>query len=311
MHDSPNAFARPPQADQAFCVVHTQTPATGTCSRCGSYACGDCTGTSGTLCGACRERLGIDRFPFSRDAWEVGGLVSHAWSAFKRDAGELIVMTLAVVLIPVIGGIVLQMLGAFAVGSSKVMAGVFGALAMAFQTVASVGLTLGANRLLIDANQGRPLSLGSFFLGMRRIGPALLQYVVIGAPVMVAVGCLIGMVAGGNDTLTVVALVLGLLLIIPGVYVGLGLSFMQLELVNDPSCGALEAMRRSWALASDKRMSMFGAFLVAGVVMMAGCFLCGVGALVSYPVGMLVMAGVYLALRNGSWITEPKFTSGS
>lgn len=35
---------------------------------------------------------------------------------------------------------------------------------------------------------------------------------------------------------------------VPAVYVGLGLLFMQFELVYDDGVGPLEAMRRSWAL---------------------------------------------------------------
>lgn len=259
------------------------------------------------VCPACRERLGIGQFPFSRDDWSVGGLLGYSWDRFVQQWGMLVLTTL--VFFGVSGGVsfALTLVGTAFQSEPSAAVG-FAVINQILQTVVNLALSLGFIAVTLDVLLGREVDFGRFIGAMRNLGKALVQYIVVllvlWAPLAILVAVPLFAMEGSEDALLVVAIVVAVLFI-PMVYVGLGLVFMQYELVYDEACGPIEAIQRSWQVVRGHRLWVLLVSLLGGLIFLAGMLLCCVGMLASYPVFMLLFAGLYLALRNGSGLPSP------
>jgi uncharacterized membrane protein len=95
--------------------------------------------------------------------------------------------------------------------------------------------------------------------------------------------------------ITGLAVGLGLvLLIVPGVILGIGLS-MSVPLVVDRNLGPIEALGESWKLTEGNRVSIFIFGLIGLGLWIAGACACGVGILFVAP--LLCVAWFYVYLR--------------
>lgn len=295
-------------AQGAVCAIHTQTPATTTCARCGNYACQECTEWGQyDVCPSCRERLGIGSFPFDRNNWSVGGLLSYSWDVFTRD--WLMLVLLSVIFFGVSGGIsfVMTLVGTVFQGDAGAAVG-FTIFNQILQTVVNMALSLGTIGVIIDTLLGGGVDLARFLGAMKNLGKALVQYFVVLLGIWLPIGLLVAVpflaMDDPQDAVIVVAIVV-LVLAVPLTYVGLGLVFMQYELVHDEACGPIEAIRRSWELVRGYRLWTFLIGLLGLLIFLAGMILCCVGMVATYPIFMLLMTSFYLALRNGSGLPNP------
>ncbi len=307
--ESPGAGWGSSGPGQGVCALHTEVAAAATCSRCGNYACAECTewGRYDT-CPTCRQRLGIDQFPFTRDGWTVGGLLSHAWETFKRDWGPLVGVATVLLFVPMTVNFATIPIGMALVSHpSAYMA--FSVVNQIFQMFVTLSLTLGAIGVVLASVRGRAVEVASFVDGVRNVGKGMVQYLLLGMTLVLVVGLPAGIIiAVLRDHPEAMLLALGgvmLVLVVPLFYVFLGFVFIQYELVNDPACGPVEAIFRSWALAKDQRLGILGTTLVSVLIVFSGAMVCCIGLLAAYPVGLLLMAGLYLALRNGSDLPDP------
>jgi len=89
-----------------------------------------------------------------------------------------------------------------------------------------------------------------------------------------------------------------ILLIIPGFYILIRLSFANLAYL-DRKEGVRKSLRYSWSITKGDR---FWTTLLAGIVALGlylvGVLFFGVGVLVTYPLAMLLMAKLYVALSD-------------
>ena len=93
--------------------------------------------------------------------------------------------------------------------------------------------------------------------------------------------------------LTGIATAVGLCFcLLPGIYIGIGLSFTQMIIV-DQKVGAIEAMGKSWAAVTPQWLSMFVLGFVLGLVALLGLLALVVGLLVAVPVIYVTLAVVY------------------
>ena len=295
-------------APRALCAIHVETPAVGTCTRCGNYMCTECTGDGRfEMCPACRERLGVGDFPFSRNEWSVGGLFNLSWERFKQHWPLLVVATLIFFGVSTAMSFVFQGV-TMAAGSDPVALAVILAVSQITQNVVNLALSLFMIQVTLDAVLGRGVDLGRALRAMIVLWKALVQYVVLiptFIPILLVV--FLPMVAlDDEETALLIAMGGMLVLFFPLIYVWLGLFSMQYEIVHDASVGPIEAMRRSWNLARHQRWYIFGVGVLAGLIMMGGVLLCCVGILASYPLALMLFASLYLALRNGSGLPEPR-----
>ena len=88
------------------------------------------------------------------------------------------------------------------------------------------------------------------------------------------------------------------LCIVPGIFVGLGLS-MTTPLIVDQKMDAVDAMKRSWAVCSAHFGSLFVLSLVLGLIYIAGLCTCGLANIVTLPLFYLTFAVVYRDLFIG------------
>lgn len=88
-----------------------------------------------------------------------------------------------------------------------------------------------------------------------------------------------------------------ILLIIPGIYVGIRLSLANLAYL-DRKEGVRTSLRYSWNITKDK----FWTVLLTGICIVGlyvlGVLLVGIGLLVTYPIASILMAKLYVALAD-------------
>lgn len=90
-----------------------------------------------------------------------------------------------------------------------------------------------------------------------------------------------------------IAIVVGMvLLVVPGIIAGLGLS-MTIPLIVDQKVGGIEALKRSWATCQPHLGSLFLLFLVLVLLNVAGACACFVGLLITSPITQVAIALTY------------------
>lgn len=90
-----------------------------------------------------------------------------------------------------------------------------------------------------------------------------------------------------------------ILLIIPGIILGLGLSQTQL-LIVDRGLGAVEALQASWEIMRGYKLQLLILGLVSFLIVIAGALALGVGLLIALPVTAVAPIAFYNRLPKGA-----------
>jgi uncharacterized membrane protein len=201
--------------------------------------------------------------------WDIGGVLSGAWETFKPN-------WVVYVFAPFVGGIV----AALPYIIMAVLAGVTGVSALLYigMLLLLVGMSfvsVGMIRIFVKGARGETPSFGEVFSGADRFLPMLLSIFIL------YVVTWIGM----------------LLLVVPGVILGCGLS-MTTYLVADKKMGAIDALKASWAATDGQKLQLFLFSLVAFLIILAGYLACGLGVFVAAPLVGLAHATIYLRLTS-------------
>ena len=88
-----------------------------------------------------------------------------------------------------------------------------------------------------------------------------------------------------------------ILLIIPGIYLGIRLQFYSAFIV-DEDCGAIESLKRSWEITKGQELPLFLLSLVLILISIIGMLLLGVGIFVAVPVIYTMYLIVYRVLNS-------------
>lgn len=88
-----------------------------------------------------------------------------------------------------------------------------------------------------------------------------------------------------------------IVLIIPGIYVAIRLSFSSFAYI-DRQGGIKESVRFSWDIVKDNFWKVLLVTIVSGLIIISGFIAFGVGMLITYPLGMIILAKLYRALTN-------------
>jgi hypothetical protein len=213
------------------CAVHPGALAVFTCSRCGSFACPDCTSSTDLLCRAC-DRL---RGSVLGTDLSAGGLIGHSF-ALVAKFGAAVAAFAAVEAIASTG---VAMIGAaLPEGTATVVA--IALLGIAISTVVQ-GAWIS---LLASAAQGAPMGIGA---ALGRGGSVALP--------LFACNLILGLGVG----------LAMLLLIVPGVILALGWCAAGPSVVVSRQ-GPIEALGESWGLTGGHKGSLFVALLGTGIV---------------------------------------------
>lgn len=300
--------------------------------------CAGCS-ISGTekMCPTCRD-LNPVGFPYDANA-DLGTLWAHSTASFQRELAMCVVACLiffafvmgGAIVSNIISSVVNAIFGMAADSSDpskllrnvKVLGVTFAisqiismVVNMAVQGIALVGLY----RLLMDVLVGKKADLSRMFSQLHLlpnyIVMHLIMFVVITLPTILYFGFM-GVVSLGiigvewshlsefRPEKLLHPAVLGLFVGGLFLYMIAMVVILPVTLFSTPElivgqCSAVEALKRSWELGEGQRLRTFGYSFVAGLVVMAGALLCGIGVLFAMPVAYMLILSLFLALRKSS-----------
>jgi uncharacterized membrane protein len=228
--------------------------------------------------------------PYAQPAYQasgptvgVGEAFNWGWTKFTQNVGPLLLGVLAyLVVIGVIAGIFFAILAAAAAasdpyGSSSGLAALSGFTGLLFTGVLallSVFMQAGVIRATLEIANGRPVEFATFFK-FTDFGKVIL------AALLVGVGTAVGY----------------LLLWLPGLVFAFFAQF-TLYFVIDKGLDAVDALKASFTLVNRNLGTVVVLFLGVYVANAIGSALCGVGLLVSFPVGLLATAYLFRRIQN-------------
>lgn len=269
-------------------------------------------------------------FTLNRETVTLGDVVSQAATAWQRDVGTWVLATVFVLLIgvgiPMVLGVFVGIVGTLISGSEPhpaaqaVVVGLQVGVQI-LQTVVQGVLALGFWAMAIQSLHGRPAPIGALFSQINKAIKYVLQVIAIWIPlagVFGAIGGMIFFLSSGSidmpldEALEAAGPALSIFVLVSApvyLYIFLGILFAQLELTYNDDAGPIEAVVYSWRIASKRRWLILGVAIVSGMIAMGSMLLCGIGFLFGGPLATLIMAGLYLALRNGADVPRPNTAS--
>ncbi len=198
------------------------------------------------------------------DVFSIEESFGEGWKVFKEKAGFVLGLELFVLAFSFLAGLIQRGAGSRWLA---IAVGLFFGVAKAF-------LSLGANRVSLKLVAGAETTFFDLFGEGKKVFSYLL------ASFIVTVGTLIGLV----------------LLVVPGIIFGLGVSPFVF-VVLDKDLGPVDALFEAWRLTQGSKGKLFLFFLALGLLNLAGTLCLFVGLLVSIPVSGLAAAAVYRKLK--------------
>jgi uncharacterized membrane protein len=216
----------------------------------------------------------------------VGDGFSWGWTKFTQHWGAMVLGVLAyLAVITIVAIIAFSVLVGGAVASADPETGqitggagfalTFGyLLVLAIIVLLSAFMQAGVIRATLEVANGRRVEFATFFR-FENMGAVVL------AALLVGVGTGIGM----------------LLFVLPGIAFAFYAQF-ALFFVLDKRIGAVDAIKASFTLVNRNLGTVALLFLGVYAANLVGSAICGVGQLVSFPVGLLATTYVYRRLQN-------------
>ena len=193
----------------------------------------------------------------------VGGAYSHAWNILKADFWSLLLIGFLAWLL---GGVVANVLGR--------LGGAGGGLSALYQILVGTPISFGAAYAWLRAVRGEQPRVDDLFVPFQR-------------------NWISAVLAG---LLFELVIIVGfILLIIPGIFLAVRLSFVPF-LVVDEGLGPVQALTESFARTSGYGWTILGAFLLGIVVVIVGLILLLVGSIPATMLVYLAFASLFAAI---------------
>ncbi|MCB9585557.1 MAG: hypothetical protein H6718_09170 [Polyangiaceae bacterium] len=208
--------------------------------------------------------------------WDASEVIGIAWEIFKRHWAVLFGSAFLVYIVSQVPGWIAQgiQVGAELEQGSPEQS-LVQAVGSLIGSLISLYFSVGQVRLYLQAARGQTPDFSVLFSGMDRF-PAVLG---------------MGFLAG-------ILILLGLiLLIIPGIILSYGL-YMGAYFVIDHRMGPVEGLKKSWEVTNGHKANLFVFSLLGGLVVLAGCFACLVGAFAGQAVVGVATAIIFLRLTG-------------
>jgi len=195
----------------------------------------------------------------------VGGAYSHAWEILKADFWSLLLI-----------GFVAWLLGYVVGGTLQRVPGGGGLLSALYEYLVAFPIFYGAAYAWLKAVRGNKPEVGDLFVPFQRnwISSVLAQ-------ILVTIIVVIGLI----------------LLIVPGIFLAVRLSFVPF-LVVDEGRGPVDAITESFNRTSGYGWTIFGAALLAILVVLVGLILLVVGTIPATMLVYLAFASLYAAVTS-------------
>lgn len=212
---------------------------------------------------------------------EVGKCVSGAFEIAKKGwllliGGYIIALIVTFVAAVPIGLIAAALGGGAEPGQGSAVGSLVGLIGQLVIQFIGIYFGLGLMAITLDLVDTGKSEIGRLFSQTDKLVPAFLASLILA----VAVG--IGFV----------------LLVIPGIYLGLRLVHFQTAIV-DRGLGPIEALKYSWELTSGNALQLFLLYIVMMVVLLAGLIALGFGLLFAAPLAFIMLVLSYRMLQFG------------
>jgi hypothetical protein len=143
-------------------------------------------------------------------------------------------------------------------------------------SVISVVLAAGMTRAALNVCAGKEATVGNLFEEIGKVGALIV------ASILFYLLFLVGLI----------------LLVVPGIYVGLRFSFFVTAIV-DRNLGPVEALKYSHRITTNNALSLFGLAIMSGLIVLAGVLALLVGLFFAIPVVTLAFTLAYRYLQFG------------
>jgi hypothetical protein len=193
----------------------------------------------------------------------VGGVYAHAWSILKADFWTLLLL-----------GLVAWLLGGAIASALSRPEGGQTAVSFLYQLLIGTPIAFGAAYAWLRAVRGIKPEVTDLFVPFQR--------------------CYVSAVVAG--LLVEIVLIVGfILLVVPGIILAVRLSFVPF-LVVDEGLGPTEALFESWRRTAGYSWTIFGAGLLAILIIIVGFILLVVGSIPATMLAYLALASLYAAI---------------
>ncbi len=203
--------------------------------------------------------------PASGAAFNVGDAISYGWTAYWKNFGPMVLITLVIFaaqfLISIVGGATDSTFGQ--------------ALLQIISFLVGIILAMGLIRASLAVCEGRKPEVS-----MLLQTDGFFNYLI--ASILFGIGIIIGL----------------FLLIIPGIIFAVVFFYFGYAIVQQPEIGAMEALKRSADITKGYRWQLFGLAVLLILINFVGLLACGIGVLFTYGITAVAIAYSYKTLSG-------------
>lgn len=223
--------------------------------------------------------------------------IGGAWEHFKRHAGLMLLggtlYTLAI-FVPSYLPTVLAMGRVFSISSVE-----FHVTSLVFEVIATLSSTylfLGISRFGLASVKGEAPGIGHLF-AFRGLGRLFVLYMLLNT--ISFLGTTVSIVAAAID-MTELHVLGGALAFLSLAVLAVAWPFISMTplFILDKDLSIVQAIRASLDVTRGNRLNIFAAGFLAGLLMFAGVFACGIGLFATMPLGTLVFVVIYARLTG-------------
>jgi uncharacterized membrane protein len=198
-------------------------------------------------------------------SFSVGDAISYGWTAYWRNVGPMVLIALVIFVVNVVIAIV----------SNATDSTVGRIVLQIISFVIGMILAMGLIRASLAVCRGEKPEVSMLF-ETEGLGPYVL------AAIIFAIAVALGFV----------------LCIVPGVFLIVIWQFFGYFIVEEPSTGPTDALRRSSEMTKGHRWELLGLIVLLILINIAGALACGVGLLFTYGITAIAVAYAYKKLSG-------------
>jgi uncharacterized membrane protein len=203
--------------------------------------------------------------PAGDGSFRVGDAISYGWTAYWKNVGQLLLLVVIIAAV----NFVVSLIGSAVNGSAGRL------VLQLISFIIGVIVAMGLIRASLAVLEGRAPDV-RMLLETDGFGP----YVV--AAILVTIGVTIGLI----------------LLIVPGIILAIMWHFFGYVIVENPTTGPVDAMRRSAEITRGHRWQLLGLGLLLVGINILGLLACCVGVLFTYGITAVTVGYAYKTLSG-------------
>lgn len=198
-------------------------------------------------------------------AFSVGDAVSYGWTAYWKFVGPMLLITIVIIAVQLVVNVIGSATGSIAIQLIFTILG----------WVVSMILSMGLIRAALAVVRGQTPEVGMLF-ETEGLGNYIVAAIIFG-----------------------ICFGIGLILcIIPGIIIGIIWMFYGFLIVENPTLGPTDALKRSQEMTKGRIGELFVFGLALFGINLVGAILCGVGLLFTYGITAIAVAYAYRTLNG-------------